>query len=169
MTPASQIATVYPDRAPERLALTAYRLALGSRSRTGAPPVRHDPAALLRFHDTACGALPVEGMAELVETIGRCAGCPLKCSPPADRSICREECLLLSLLSGIQHGDDETVFASALGLAGPQGALDVIAAGGSFAIALKQASQILLPVPAETIWKIVKSPSHAPTRKRQLN
>ena len=169
MTPAFQIENVYPERMPEQLALAAYRQALQSQSAASVQSSCHEPAGRVQLPETESAGLSLAGMAQLVDALGKCAGCPLKCSRPADRAICREECLLLSMLSGIQHGDDETAFVSAIGLAGPQGALDVIAAGGTFAIALKQASQILLPVPADRIWKIVNTASHAATRKRELN
>ncbi len=79
---------------------------------------------------------------------------PLSFYPHCCRHVCADECIDLSLLSAYQHQDLRTARGAAHQLSGlnPGSAFDLLAdASSSFATALSDVDQILLPVPLHLI------------------
>lgn len=89
-----------------------------------------------------------------IKTLGVCATCPLKTLQPACQELCRDECLVLGLISGLQHGNDEAVDFCLRTLTCPTKCDEVAFAAGEFALALKTAGFLLIPIPAYTLMDI---------------
>ncbi|MEM9279536.1 MAG: hypothetical protein AAGA76_13260 [Pseudomonadota bacterium] len=101
------------------------------------------------------GRLALNALTRFTKTLGLCAACPLKTSPVGCYSLCRDEVLILGLLSGIQH-DDETVITLCLdALACPKRCEEVLLAAEFFATIMRTLNKLLLPVPANTIKAIL--------------
>jgi hypothetical protein len=153
-------ANCYFARPPERLVLDGSRLWLMG--------VIHEEWRF--FNDAAClyreilGAhladYAVQELDRFVNTLGRCALCPLKAFPPGVRHICRDEVLLLGLVSAIQHGDDPSTQTCLNALTCPGRCEEAAMAAASFAIMLRSAGQKLACIPLSAIEDIlVKSGS----------
>jgi hypothetical protein len=79
------------------------------------------------------------------------------------RHICRDECLLLSLLSSLQHKDDGCAgYAIRVLTGGPdeKQTRSMRDPSTAFAGALREAGEMLLPVPFQVLHMIVEAPAH---------
>ena len=79
---------------------------------------------------------------------------PISFYPHCCRHVCADECIALSLLAAYQHQDLATARGAAHQLSGlnPSSAFDLLTdASSSFAAALSDADQLLLPVPLHLI------------------
>lgn len=87
---------------------------------------------------------------------------PLACFPYGCPCLCRDECLVLSLVAAHQNGDADTARAAAAHLADDAAVGAVEAAGAAFGAALQSVHQHLLPVPFSVLDTIAR---HAPMTK----
>jgi len=101
------------------------------------------------------GSVASSALATFLETLGVCATCPLRFINCQKYHLCRDECLVLSLIAGIQHGDDDVQKIAAETLTCPTKAGPVIANAGTYAFALKTGGSVLTPIPLETIQHII--------------
>lgn len=101
--------------------------------------------------DPNAAGLAMAGLERLIRQLGSCAACPLRFHCQGVKHLCRDECLMLSLISGLQNGEDEAAFLSALGLTSADRASTIVTAGGEFAMALKISGHQLLPIHADTV------------------
>ena len=148
------VAVRYLRREPENLVVNGYRnWILGM--------VEKDVAhweQVWNSHARSLGPGPariaIDGLQELVRTLGACATCPLRFHRPDTGHLCRDECLILGLIAGLQHGDEDAAWQSAAGLSCATKCGQVMAASGTYAFSLKHADRVLLPVPAAAIRDI---------------
>jgi hypothetical protein len=101
------------------------------------------------------GARALADLAQFVETLERCAACPLRALPFGDGHLNREEALVIGLVAGIQHGDEAATRACLDGLTCASRCDEVEAAAGRFAVTLKASRHLLVPVPRATIEDIL--------------
>ena len=97
--------------------------------------------------------------AGFVEALKQCAACPLSAFRPDDQCLSRDELLVLSLVSALQHGDDETTVLAASTLTCPGRVHETIHAAAGFAMLLKVSGAILLPVSAPTLRALTETVS----------
>ncbi|MEM7214161.1 MAG: hypothetical protein AAF423_01365 [Pseudomonadota bacterium] len=97
------------------------------------------------------GRLALDALTNFTKTLGLCAACPLKTSPVGCVSLCRDEVLILGLLSGIQHDDQTAIMLCLDALTCPSRCEEVLHAAEILATTLRTVEKSLLPVPANTI------------------
>lgn len=147
-------AGAYLDRMPERLVLEGYRHWTAGYQTSSVVPWE----LAWRLYDGLLGTEEAKhALAELahfVRVMVQCASCPLRSFPSGARHLCREECLALGLVAGVQHSDDLTVGRCLNALTCPRRCEAIALAAGSFAITLKSMNQLLLPIPASVIDEV---------------
>ncbi len=109
------------------------------------------------------GRLALNALTKFTKTLGLCATCPLKTSPIGCNSLCRDEVLILGLLSGIQHGEETTVTLCLDGLTCPSRCEEVLIAAETLATTFRSLGKLLMPVPARTIKAILTENLSSPT------
>ena len=109
------------------------------------------------------GRLALNALTKFAKTLGLCATCPLKTSPIGCNHLCRDEVLILGLLSGLQHGEDTTVTLCLDGLTCPSRCEEVLIAAEALATTFRSLGKLLLPVPARTIKAILTENLSSPT------
>lgn len=141
----------YCDRAPEKLVLQGYRLwSLGMATQQ----LTHWEDAWNLFAGTLGsddGRSAMDAMVKFVRTLGRCAACPLKTHAPESAWLCQDEVLVLGLIAGIQHGDDEAVNFCLNALSCATRCHDVELAAGEFALTLRSLNKRLLPISLDVL------------------
>lgn len=108
------------------------------------------------------GRMAIAGLSNFVGSLGRCANCPLRFFPSGTDCVCRDECLVLGLLAGIQCGDDDAQQCALAALACPLRRDELMAEAGEFALMLRSFGQTLLPIPAAAIADIIVRASDSP-------
>lgn len=101
------------------------------------------------------GKIALDALTKFTKTLGLCAACPLKTSPVGCQHLCRDEVMILGLLSGIQHDEQTTITLCLDGLVCPKRCEEVLIAAEVLAITLRSLGKILLPVPPEVIKAIL--------------
>ena len=156
---ASCRARSYLARPPEQLVVKGYRHWLAGCV-TGS--VEHWNAAWnlyvtrLGHRD---GRMAFAGLNNFVAVLGRCAVCPLRFFPTEANCVCRDECLVLGLVAGIQTGDDDVQRSCTAALTCRRNRDEVMAEAGEFALTLRCLGQLLLPIPADAIADILSRPA----------
>jgi hypothetical protein len=150
-----KVAHRYLSRPPERLVLEGYRH--WTKSVITQSPVPMDEAGDL--YRTILGAQFARpafvAMADFLHTLGMCAKCPLHMFATNTPNICTDETMILGLISGIQNGDEASVELCLSALSCPTRCDEVVMAAGSFALILKGAAKILMPIPPEVLTSIL--------------
>ena len=151
----------YLEREAEALVVGGYR---GWLEFAVDPDVRKLEAVWNAFNrslDRHCARLAMSGLETLIRRLGTCATCPLRFHCQGSSHLCRDECLVLGLVSGLQNGDEETAFLSAGALTSQARALERLRAGSEFAMAMKSGGKHLLPISGQTIRMIAASAPHS--------
>ncbi len=78
--------------------------------------------------------------------------------PYGCKRLCRDECMAVSMLAGVQHGDESALKAAASELVGEGGVSEAIEAARTFGCALGRIGQHLLAVPRPVIDDIALRP-----------
>lgn len=159
----------YLTRPPEQLVVRGYRHWLSGYA-TGS--VGHWNAAWSLYAEhlgSRNGRLAISGLSNFIGTLGRCSTCPLRFFPSETDCVCRDECLVLGLIAGIQCSDDEAQQCALAGLACPLRREEVMAEAGEFALILKSFGQTLLPIPAHAIADIIVKSSVLPPETPEAN
>lgn len=153
-------AAQYLARAPEALVIGGYREALIAE--TGQCPAID---TMWRLHLERLGVaesrVVIDGLAMFMSTMRRAALWPLRCLPEGACHLCRDECLVLSLIASLQHGDDTACRMSAHALAAPGRSGEAVGAAGDYAMRLKMFGQVLLPIPPFVVADILARPPRA--------
>ncbi len=89
--------------------------------------------------------------AGFVTALKQCAACPLSAFPAGEEQLCRDELLVLALVSALQHGDEETAVLAASTLTCTSRVHETISAAGTYALLLKVSGALLIPVSASAI------------------
>lgn len=146
---------LYFDRPAEKLVIEGYRHwhAVEAFGRA------EDWQAAVRLYCNLLGQEPgaraLAELAQFVETLERCASCPLRALPFGEGHINREEALVMGLVAGIQHGDDAAVRTCLDALTCASRCHQVEVSAGRFAMALKACRHLLVPVPRAAIEDIL--------------
>lgn len=145
--PASRILA----RQPESLVVGGYRGWLHFASERNAAHLREVRSDYVRHLGEHAGVAAMSGLERLIGNLGACANCPLRFLCQGSKHLCREECLMLGLVSGLQNGDEDAALLSAQFLSSPGQAPELLSAAAEFAMTLKFAGQQLLPIHAHTV------------------
>ena len=144
----------YLRREPENLVVNGYRSWILGLIEKDAAHWEQAWNAHARSLGSDAARIALDGLQELIRTLGACATCPLRFHKPDTGHLCRDECLILGLIAGLQHGDEDAAWQSATGLSCAAKCGQVMAASGTYAFSLKHADRVLLPVPAAAIRDI---------------
>ena len=128
----------YLARDAEGLVIGGYRGWLGFAAERDIAMLDAIWSAFNRKLDANCARLAMSGLEKLIRQLGVCATCPLRFHCQGARHLCRDECLMLALISGLQNGEDETAYLSAGALTSNARAFEVLAAASEFATAKSQ-------------------------------
>ena len=152
-------AAEYLARKPERLVVEGYRNWLNGCAQGDAGA--WDSAWNLYATELGSseGRIALDGLAVFVNALGRCASCPLRFFPSKACHLCRDECLVLSLVAALQHGDDDAGRMSAEGLACSTRCVELTAAAGDYAMRLKMFGCTLLPIPPLVVADFLAGPA----------
>lgn len=147
--------TAYFERPPEKMVLQGFRFwTRGTVLRSMEPWTQAQLLyrALLGNED---GERAIIALARFVSTLGQCAPCPLKVFNSGSRFICRDETLVLGLISGIQNGDEPAVHFCLDKLCRHDLRDRTAMSAGAFALTLKALDYTMLPIPADVVERIV--------------
>lgn len=101
------------------------------------------------------GRLAMDALSRFVQTMDKCSTCPLKTNPLGSTGVCRDEILMLALISGLQH-DDETVVALCLNeISCPSRCNEISFAAEALATTFNNIGKRLRPIPLLTIMAIL--------------
>lgn len=154
------VAARYLARPPERLVLEGYRhwtygLSLGCTGRL---------QVLTTLYETTLG---VENAAPLLTAFqdficiaGVCARCPLRMMAHGCVGLCRDEALILGIVSGLQHDDTESTRLCLRAIADPARADHVAFAAGTYAFLLRGHGLTLMPIPPGALEGVLSSKRH---------
>lgn len=139
------------SRTPEALVVNGYREWMHG-------VVRSDKTHWKQAHNLHIHQLGIErgraasiALVQLIDTLGKCASCPLRFYPSGSEHLCRDECLYLGMISSVQHGDDDAQKVSVETLACPLKGLRLLAAAANYATHLKSAGIVVTPIPADRL------------------
>ncbi|MDZ7824042.1 MAG: hypothetical protein U5K75_08365 [Ahrensia sp.] len=157
------VATRYLARDPESLVLSGYRGWLAFAADRDISKLEAIWNEFSKKLDHKCALMAMSGLENLIRKMGVCAQCPLRFHCQGTKNLCRDECLMLALISSLQNGDEESAYLSASTLTSTtsaKGAIEVLASATEFAMALKLGGKQLLPIEAGAVrWIIEKSPN----------
>jgi len=145
----------YLNRLPESLVLNGYRgwlRGLAFKEYDSFNDVWNYYAASL---GSQAGGLALKSLEGLVQCLCACASCPLRFLSNQCNHLCRDECLLLSIVAALQHGDEAALHTSVSPLFNREKEGQVLSAAGEYAFILKASNAVLLPVSAEVITDIL--------------
>ncbi|MEP4354791.1 MAG: hypothetical protein ABJ024_02580 [Lentilitoribacter sp.] len=100
------------------------------------------------------GQIAANALSNFVHSLGSCATCPLKCYAPNSGHLNSDECMLLGLIAALQHGDDEALQESINALSCLAKCSQILAPAGEYAMVMKSAGSLLLPIPAAVLAEI---------------
>lgn len=157
------------SRPAEQLVLEGYRYwskgyALGSIG-----PWEAARAMFLDKLGVDNGRRALSSLSNFISILGACATCPLKTYPYGARHLCRDEVLILGLISGIQYDDPESTSLCLKYLSCPSQCDNVATAAGEFALVLKTMNKILLPIPRQVIENVVSGEKFSHPLKSTLH
>lgn len=141
-------------RKPENLVVCGYRGWLHFASERNLARLQAVQADYIRHLGEQVGTAAMTGLERLIGNLGACANCPLHFFCQGSQHLCREECLILGLVSGLQNGEEEAALLSARHLSSEDRAPVLLRTAAEFAMTLKFAGQQLLPIHAHTVDQI---------------
>ncbi|MDZ5695667.1 hypothetical protein [Chelativorans sp. M5D2P16] len=144
----------YFERPAEKLVLEGYRCWTHGYATRSTEPWIDAQRLYRRLLGEENGADAIIALAGFVKTLGVCAVCPLRMFRSGAPFICRDEALVLGLISGIQNADQPTVDYCLQSLCCPQFCEDVAMTAGAFALSLKASDRIMMPIPVHVLARI---------------
>lgn len=147
-------AAAYLRQPPENLVVNGYRNWIAGLAHADS---RYWDAAWTA-HVKALGQVDaghaLDVMASLIRQLGSCATCPLRFYKPGAGHLCRDECLVLGMVAGAQHGDEEALVQSARMLTCSDACVEVVDRASAYAAILLGHSHRLTPIPLSAIVDI---------------
>lgn len=147
-------AAAYLRQPPENLVVNGYRNWIAGHAHADS---RYWDAAWTA-HAKALGAIDgqhaLDVMAAMIHQLGACATCPLRFYKPGAGHLCRDECLVLGMVAGAQHGDEEILVKSARLLTCSDACVEVVDRASAYAAILLGHGQKLTPIPLSAIVDI---------------
>ncbi|WP_221722165.1 hypothetical protein [Ochrobactrum sp. SFR4] len=104
--------------------------------------------------------LALAELSHFIRTLHFCAACQLKAFPYGSMHICREECLLMGLISALQNGDDTTRDACLDALVTGSRIAEVKKAAQDYAQTMAELDQVLLPIPHYAVACVLSPAGH---------
>ena len=153
----------YMARPAERLVLEGYRCWTQAAARDRWQPLEDIKRLYSATLDVRDIRPVVAALCDFVGTLGLCARCPLHTFEAGSLDICRDETLILGLVSGLQNGDDRAADLCLRALTCPSRCEPVAVAAGNFAFILKGMGKTLLPIPAPVIRGILERTGRHPS------
>lgn len=116
------------------------------------------------------GQIALDALSALIGQLGVCARCPLRFYKPGAGHLCRDECLMLGMIAGAQHGDENTLIAAAKMLSCSNACAEVIDHAGAYAAVLLGQNQRLAPIPFAALADIdFRAAPHGPGSSGSLH
>lgn len=146
--------------AAEDYVLAGYRGMIGrpERQAPACPDLTNAPASLISAEAVSTA---FDGF---VSALKQCAACPLSAFQAGEEQLCRDELLVLALVSALQHGDEEAAMLAASSLTCASRMHETISSAASYALLLKVSGALLIPVSAPTIRALTEPlPFPSPT------
>lgn len=151
----------YFDRAPEKLVLEGYRRWTAGFE-TGSVIAWEMAFGLYsEILGSREGNRALSELSFFIRTLRHCALCPLKTFPFGSHHVCKEECLTLGLIAGLQNCDMLAARTCLNAMACPSRQEEVENAAIGFAETLAELDQVLLPIPKFAIDDIISRPLRA--------
>ncbi|MEP0519295.1 MAG: hypothetical protein ABJO09_08915 [Hyphomicrobiales bacterium] len=141
----------YFNRPPERLVLDGYRHWTFGFMAGDMDSWQAAWGLYSKMLGTRNGRAALDALSNFVKTLGTCAACPLRMFKQGSPHICRDETLVLGLISAIQHGDEVTTEFCLKHLSCATRCEEVSVAAANFALTLKALDNLLVPIPLQVI------------------
>lgn len=151
----------YFDRAPEKLVLEGYRRWVAGFQTGSVAPWEYAWALYCETLGAEEGRRAMAELGHFVRTLTTCAACPLRSFPFGSQHVCRDECLMLGLIAGMQHEDRDAIGLCVGALSCPARRSVVSSAAEGFASTLREMEQVLLPIPKFAIQDVLSRSSRA--------
>jgi hypothetical protein len=145
----------YFERVPEKLVLEGYRRWMAGFETGSVTPWEMTYSLYTGLLGIAEGRRAISDLAHFVRMLRQCAACPLRSFPFGAHHVCRDECLALGLIAGLQHEDDGTIHACLSGMCCAGRGAELRDAGACLADTLVGLQQYLLPIPRHVIEDIL--------------
>ena len=151
----------YFDRLPEKLVLEGYRRWTAGFETGSIIPWEMTWGLYSEVLGPSEAKRAVGELSHFIRVLRHCANCPLRAFPFDSHHVCREECLMLGLISGI-HNQDALLLDTCLeAIAYRRRCDDVAEAARNFADTLADFGQTLLPIPIHAINSALNFTPHA--------
>ena len=151
----------YFDRAPEKLVLEGYRHWIAGFE-TGSVVAWEMAFSLYTdLLGSRGGNRALSELSFFIRTLRHCAVCPLKSFPFGSHHVCREECLTLGLIAGLQNCDMVTARTCLNAMTCPSRQEEIETAAIAFSDTLATLDQVLLPIQKSAIDDIISRPQRA--------
>ena len=147
-------AAAYLRQPPENLVVNGYRNWIAGLAQADQRYWDAAWAAHAKALGAIDGQIALDAMASLIRQLGACATCPLRFYKPGAGHLCRDECLVLGMVSGAQHGDEDLLVQSAKLLTCSDACIEVIERASAYAGILLGHSHRLAPIPLSAIADI---------------
>lgn len=157
-------AAAYLRQQPENLVINGYRNWVAGLAHSDTRYWDAAWSAHAKMLGAIDGQIALDAMACLVRQIGSCATCPLRFYKPGAGHLCRDECLVLGMVSGAQHGDEDSLVQSAKLLTCSDACIEVVEQASAYAAILLGHSQRLAPIPLGAIVDIDRRHTLAASR-----
>jgi hypothetical protein len=150
---------------PERLVLEGYRHWVVGFATAQRPDLASMNSLYSDYLPAPLVHPALTALTDFINALGICSTCPLKTFQVGSSHLCRDEAMVLALVAGLQHGDDDAVDLSLTSLSCKDRCTEVALAAEDLAQILKHADHILLPIPVAAIRNILMI-SHASREAR---
>jgi hypothetical protein len=151
----------YFDRAPEKLVLEGYRRWIAGFETGSVVAWEMAYGLYSEILGSRNGNRALADLSFFVRTLRHKALVPLKTFPFGSHHVCREECLTLGLIAGLQNCDMVVARTCLNAMACPASSEELENAAIGFAETLAEMDQILLPIPRFAIDDIISRPLRA--------
>ncbi len=151
VSPATAADAAYYERLPEKLVLEGYRRWTAGFETGSIIPWEMAWGLYADSLGLRAAQRAITELSHFIRVLRNCAICPLRAFPFDARRVCREECLTLGLISGMQNQDALLIQVCLEALACRRRCDDVAEAARNFADALADFGQTLLPIPIHAI------------------
>lgn len=137
----------YLNRPAERLVIEGYRLLAGATSDGGTPSLSGTLCLYQNELGVSAGAEAAAALERFMTSLKACAINPLTAYRPGSRFISPDEVLVLGIICGIQHWDEQIFRVCLTQLCAKTDLLKVAASAETFAMTLRNCGVILTPLP----------------------
>jgi hypothetical protein len=161
MSPSGCEPGCYFARAPEKLVLEGYRRWMAGYDTGSVTPWELTHSLYTELLGPGHGRRALGELSHFVRTLRRCATCPLRSFPFGAHHICRDECLTLGLIAGLQHGDADAARACLHAMTCPARHAETSEAAQIFADTLAELEHTLLPIPQKVIEDVLTRAARA--------